>query len=191
VISLGDTGNLGRSLPINQADQTDQIGQNDQIDQMVRENLSRVHDSIATACRKAGRARDEVRLMAVSKTHPLERLLAAAAAGHRLFGENRVQEFSEKFEALTTSPYTVALQLPANGPGEPANALAVHLIGHLQSNKAARAAELFSGIDTVDSRKLAERLADSARRLNRTLPILLEIKLSPEEAKEGLEPDSP
>lgn len=171
MIPTGDTANPGETLPV---------------EQMVRENLSRVHDSIATACRQAGRSRDEVRLMAVSKTHPLELLLAAAAAGHRLFGENRVQEFSEKSAALTASPYSVAYS-----PGGPANALAVHLIGHLQSNKAVRATELFSGIDTVDSLKLAERLAESARRLNRMLPILLEIKLSPEEAKEGLEPGSP
>jgi len=66
----------------------------------------------------------------------------------------------------------------------------VHLIGHLQSNKAARAVELFDAIDSVDSLRLAERLNEAAGRLGKRLPILLEVKLSPEETKEGLEPDS-
>ncbi len=147
----------------------------------VAENLSRVQDAIAIACRKVGRSREDVRLMAVSKTHPVELLLEAAAAGHRLFGENRVQEFGDKSQRLAQAGYGVS------GHFE----LAVHLIGHLQSNKAARAADIFSAIDTVDSLKLAERLHDVAQRADHVLPILLEIKLSPEEAKEGLEPDAP
>ena len=157
----------------------------------VAENLSRVHDAIATACRKAGRSRETVRLMAVSKTHPVELLLEAAAAGHRLFGENRVQEFTEKSEALARTAYRIngsALAPDATPPGE---SLAVHLIGHLQSNKAARAAEVFSAIDTVDSLRLAERLHAGAKQLGRSLPVLLEIKLSAEETKEGLAPDAP
>ncbi len=117
--------------------------------------------------------------MAVSKTHPVELLLEAAAAGHRLFGENRVQEFAAKAQRLAQAGYS----------GE--RALDVHLIGHLQSNKSGLAAEVFSAIDTVDSLRLAERLHETARRLNRVLPILVEIKLSPEEAKEGLLPDAP
>ena len=151
----------------------------------VAENLSRVQDAITTACRKAGRSREGVRLMAVSKTHPLELLLEAAAAGQRLFGENRVQEFGEKSEQMAGGPYPVAVG--ASG----ADAIDVHLIGHLQSNKAARAAELFSAVDTLDSLRLAERLNDQARRLGRQLPVLLEIKLSSEAAKEGLVPDGP
>ncbi len=116
--------------------------------------------------------------MAVSKTHAVELLLEAAAAGHRLFGENRVQEFAAKAPRLAQAGYS----------GD--RALAVHLIGHLQSNKSSAAAEVFSAVDTVDSLRLAERLHDAARRLNRALPILLEIKLSPEETKEGLPPDA-
>ncbi len=143
----------------------------------IAENLSRVHDAIATACRKAARSREDVRLMAVSKTHPVELLLEAAAAGQRLFGENRVQEFAEKAEALST--YTDG------------NALDVHLIGHLQSNKSGVAGEIFSAVDTLDSLKLAERLNSAAQRLGRSLPVLIEIKLSWEKTKEGLAPDSP
>src|SRR6202041_3736045 len=66
----------------------------------------------------------------------------------------------------------------------------VHLIGHLQSNKAARAVELFDAIDSLDSRKLAERLNDAAGKLHKRLPVLIEVKLSHEETKEGLDPES-
>ncbi len=161
----------------------------------VAENLSRIQDAIATACRQAGRSREGVRLMAISKTHPVELLLEAVAAGHRLFGENRVQEFGEKATALQASSYSLAgFCTPAGEPSPQAalNAhLDVHLIGHLQSNKATRAAEIFSAIDTLDSLRLAERLFDAAKRADRKLPVLLEIKLSPEENKEGLLPGSP
>ncbi len=153
----------------------------------VADNLLRMENAIASACREAGRSRSDVRLVAVSKTHPVELLLEAAAAGQRFFGENRVQEFAEKTRSLLAAGYAVA------GAGASASLppLEVHLIGHLQSNKAARAAELFSAIDTVDSPKLAERLYEAARRAGRKLPILLEIKLSAEESKEGLVPGAP
>ncbi len=139
------------------------------------ENLSRLENRIATACRRAGRSRSQVRLMAVTKTHPTEVIAEAAAAGITLFGENRVQEFEAKVPRLRSL-------IPS--PAE------IHLIGHLQSNKSARAAELFDAIDTVDSLRLAERLHEAAARLDKTLPILLEIKLSPESTKSGLAPDS-
>ncbi len=118
--------------------------------------------------------------MAVSKTHPVELLLEAAAAGQRIFGENRVQEFAMKAQSLSAAGYSPGTQT-----------LDVHLIGHLQSNKSSAAAEVFSAVDTLDSLKLAERLHAAARRLERTLPVLLEIKLSPEQTKEGLPPDAP
>lgn len=112
--------------------------------------------------------------MAVSKTHPAEALAEAAQAGVHLFGENRVQEFEAKRPRLRERGVSAE----------------VHLIGHLQSNKSAKAAELFDAIDTVDSLRLAERLQDAAGRLNKTLPILLEIKLSAEPTKAGLDPES-
>ena len=146
---------------------------------------------MALACRKAGRSRDGVRLMAVSKTHPVELLLEAAAAGQRLFGENRVQEFAEKSQALAATAYRVEGAGLSPGNSQQSKPLAVHLIGHLQANKAARAAEIFSSIDTLDSLRLAERLHEAAKRLGRSLPVLLEIKLSPEETKEGLAPNAP
>ena len=151
------------------------------------ENLAKLEDAIAAACRHAGRPRGEVELMAVSKTYPASTIAEAAGLGLTLFGENRVQEFAAKAADL-------AALRSANSavPASPANSAAfrIHLIGHLQSNKAARAAELFDGIDSVDSLRLAERLNDAAGKLGKRLPILLEIKLSPEEAKSGLDPES-
>jgi pyridoxal phosphate enzyme (YggS family) len=137
------------------------------------ERLGRVRDRIAEACRRAGRSREEVRLMGVSKMHPAEALAEAAHAGLTLFGENRVQEFDAKRDRL--------LQLSVSG-------VEVHLIGHLQSNKSARAAEIFDAVDSVDSLRLAERLNDAAAKLGKNLSVLLEIKLSNEPTKAGLSP---
>ena len=139
------------------------------------ENLEKLEEAIAQACRAAGRGRGEVELMAVSKTYPAETIAGVAGLGLRLFGENRVQEFGSKAGALEVLRH---------------DGMRVHLIGHLQSNKAARAAELFDGVDSVDSVRLAERLNESAGKLGKKLPVLLEVKLSPEETKEGLEPES-
>jgi len=147
---------------------------------MLAENLERLEESIAEACRKAGRARAEVELMAVAKTYPAATIAEAAALGLTLFGENRVQEFAGK---------TIELE-PLRKPAPGANPICVHLIGHLQSNKAQRAVELFDGIDSVDSLRLAERLNEAAGKCAKRLPVLVEVKLSPEESKAGLEPDS-
>ena len=142
------------------------------------ENLERLEDAIGQACRAAGRGRCDVELMAVSKTYPAETIAEAARLGLRLFGENRVQEFGGKAGQLE------GLRLDAAAP------VLVHLIGHLQSNKAARAVELFDAVDSVDSLKLAERLNEAAEKLGKRLPVLLEVKLSPEETKAGLEQES-
>ena len=139
------------------------------------ERLRRVEERIAQACQRAGRSRNAVQLMAVSKSHPAEAMAEAVAAGLTLFGENRVQEFEGKRDRLRELGVSFA---------------EVHLIGHLQSNKSGRAAELFAGIDSVDSLRLAERLNDGAGKLGRRLAVLLEIKLSPEASKAGLEPAS-
>jgi PLP dependent protein len=138
----------------------------------IADNLTRLHEQIAEACHRANRSQDEVALMAVSKVHPVEAILAAYAAGHRLFGENRVQEFQDK------SPHLAAL-----------TDAEFHLIGPLQSNKTTRAAELFHSIDAVDSLKIAQRLNTAATALNKKLPILVEVKLSHEESKHGVAPD--
>ena len=150
----------------------------------LKENLERLEEAIASACRRARRNRAEVELMAVSKTYPAATVVEAAELGLRLFGESRVQEFAAKAPGL------------ANWRADGSNAAAdepilVHLIGHLQSNKAAWAAELFDAVDSVDSLRLAERLNEAAGRLGKRLPVLIEVKLSFEETKAGLEPASP
>jgi PLP dependent protein len=139
------------------------------------DNLARLEDSIAAACRAAGRPRNEVELMAVSKTFPAETILDAISLGLTLFGENRVQEWAQKAPIIRPK-----------GKGTEC----CHLIGHLQSNKASRAAELFDGIDSLDSLRLAERLNDAAIKLGKRLPVLIEVKLSSEETKSGIDPES-
>jgi len=145
----------------------------------LEENLERLEEAIAAACRTSGRARGEVELMAVSKTFPAETIAEAAALGLTLFGENRVQEFASK--ALHAADLWTK---DVRGP------IRFHLIGHLQSNKAARAAELFDGVDSLDSVRLAERLNEAAGTYGKRLPVLIEVKLSPEETKAGLDPES-
>ncbi|HEX4007444.1 MAG TPA: YggS family pyridoxal phosphate-dependent enzyme [Acidobacteriaceae bacterium] len=139
------------------------------------DRLALVEDRIARACRAAHRPRQDVRLMAVSKVHPAEALAETVAAGLTLFGENRVQEFDAKRQRIRELGVTGA---------------EIHLIGHLQSNKSARAAEIFDAIDSVDSLRLAQRLNDAAASLSKRLPLLLEIKLTDEPAKTGLDPES-
>jgi pyridoxal phosphate enzyme (YggS family) len=135
-------------------------------------NLEQVRREIAEACVRAGRATDEVALMAVSKMNPAEAIVEAYEAGQRLFGENRVQEAQAK------GP--VVLPLPE---------LELHLIGPLQNNKTSKAAELFHAVDTLDSLKTAERLNAAAAALGKTLRVLIEVKLSHEESKHGLAPE--
>jgi len=135
------------------------------------QNLAQVHDRIAAACRRSNRSESEVALMAVTKMHPAATVIEAYAAGLRLFGENRVQEWQEKSVALA---HLIDME--------------VHLIGPLQSNKTTRAAELFHAIDAVDSLRIAARLNAAAAALGRKLPILIEVKLSHEESKHGIAP---
>src|SRR5271167_932685 len=138
----------------------------------IADNLAHLHQQITEACRRANRPVNDVALMAVSKVHPVEMIVEAYAAGQRIFGENRVQEFQEK------SPHVKEL-----------TGATFHLIGPLQSNKTAKAAELFDAIDAVDSLKIAQRLNTAAAALGKKLPVLVEVKLSHEESKHGLAPE--
>ena len=137
-------------------------------------NVSSIQQRIAAAAHRAGRSPDEILLMAVTKTQPPERIREAYDAGLRLFGENRVQEFAAKVAALRD------LQ-----------AADWHMIGHLQTNKAAKTAELFRAVDSVDSLKLAEKLNAAARAFGKKLYVLIEINVGGEAAKSGVAPDSP
>ena len=140
----------------------------------ISENIAAVRERIATAGRRVGRSPEEIALMAVSKTQPPQHIREAYSAGQRLFGENRVQEFSSKAESLRDLKDAEW-----------------HLIGHLQTNKAAKTAELFRAVDSVDSLKLAEKLNAAAGLLGRKLDVLIEINVGGEAAKSGVAPDSP
>jgi len=138
----------------------------------IAENLERVQSELANACARAGRSFTDVKLMAVSKVHPVKALVEAYEAGQRLFGENRVQEFAGKADTVRGL-----------------EGLEMHLIGPLQNNKTTKAAELFGAVDTLDSLKTAARLHDAAKALGKVLPVLIEVKLSHEESKHGLAPE--
>jgi hypothetical protein len=137
--------------------------------EILQERLEQVRARMAAACARAGRKADEVQLIAVSKTYGPERVREAAECGLRIFGENKVQEAEAKVSLC---------------PGN----LAWHLVGHLQSNKAARAVALFDQIHSVDSLKLLQRLEAAAAAEGKRLPVLLEINVSGEGAKFGLRP---
>jgi pyridoxal phosphate enzyme (YggS family) len=139
----------------------------------ISENVAELKSRVEKAAKRAGRDPGEIALMAVTKTHPPERIREAYEAGLRIFGENRVQEFSGKANALADLPEAEW-----------------HMIGHLQTNKAAKAAELFSAVDSVDSLKVAEKLDAAARALNKKLQVLVEVNVGGEAAKSGVASDS-
>ena len=129
--------------------------------------LDAVRDRIARAARQARRNPSEIMLLAVTKVFPVGAIREAYSLGLREFGENYVREFEAK------APEVRDLE-----------GARFHLIGHLQSNKAGKAADLFQVIQTVDSPKLARRLNEAGR----PLEVMLEVKLSPEQAKSGADP---
>jgi pyridoxal phosphate enzyme (YggS family) len=139
----------------------------------IAENVARVRERMERAAKKSGRTGDAIALMAVSKTIAPERIREAYQSGLRLFGENRVQEFSDKADFIADL-----------------HGAEWHLIGHLQSNKAARAAEVFQAVDSVDSLRLAEKLNASAEKLKKRLSVLIEVNVGGEQAKSGVAPIS-
>ncbi len=130
----------------------------------LREHYQEILESLGEAARIAGRKPSDITLMAVSKTRTYQEMLDLYSCGQLLYGENRVQEVQEK--------------VPQARP----EGMSLHLIGHLQSNKAKKAVELFDGIDSVDSLKLAKKIEGY---LSRPFPILLELKTAQEESKSG------
>jgi pyridoxal phosphate enzyme (YggS family) len=135
----------------------------------IRDNLLQVKERISAAARRAGRSSEEIILIGVSKTHPAEAIREAYEAGLRHFGENRVQEWEGKQGGIQNLNATW------------------HLIGHLQSNKAARAAKLFHSIDSVDDFALAQRLdrARSESGVTERMRVLIEVYIAREETKSG------
>ena len=130
-------------------------------------NVSRVREQIAEAALRAGRDPASVRLVAVTKTFPAETVQAAYECGLRDFGENRVQEFRQKLPSLRTPGATF------------------HLIGHLQSNKV-QPAMAFDWIQTVDSERLARRLSQAALEAQKTVAVLIEVKMGEDAEKSGV-----
>lgn len=133
---------------------------------MIRENLVSVQKNIEESCERAGRNTEDVRLIAVSKTKPIEALKEAYEAGCRDFGENKVQELTEKYE-----------ELPKD--------IRWHMIGHLQRNKVKYLVGRVYMIHSVDSMKLAEEISREAVKKNVTVPILVEVNVAGEESKFG------
>lgn len=138
----------------------------------ISENLKNIHNDISAAAEDAGRNADDVQLVAVSKKQPEERIADALAAGHRVYGENRVQEAYEHWESLR----------------EAYPDLVLHLIGPLQSNKAGDAVALFDVIETVDREKIAKSLANEMAKQGRDLPCFIQVNTGEEDQKAGVTP---
>lgn len=142
----------------------------DNIYSAVAGNLARIQDRIATAASRAGRRAEDITLVAVSKMHPVEAVLAALAAGQRHFGENRVQEADGKFPALRA--------------GHPA--MRLHIIGGLQTNKARDAVRLADVIESMDRPRLADAIAEAITREGRTPDLLVQVNVGEEGQKSGV-----
>ena len=134
----------------------------------IRDNLKKVEEKIITACQKAGRNPEEVKLVAVSKNHTVEKIVEAYNCGLRIFGENRVQEAREKFSQIRFKD------------------IEWHLIGHLQTNKVKYAVDIFSYIHSIDRIELAEKLEKRLERNNKIIKGFIQVKLSHEETKHGV-----
>jgi pyridoxal phosphate enzyme (YggS family) len=139
----------------------------------IAENLSRLRARIEAAARRTARNSDDIELMAVTKTVSIERIREVYDCGIRLFGENRVQEFEAKKDALRDL-----------------SDARWHMIGHLQTNKALKAAELFSAMESIDSLRLAQKANAAAAQARKRIDVLIEINVGGEQSKSGLSPDS-
>lgn len=137
---------------------------------MVSENLGKVRQCISAACERVGRDPMEVKIVAVTKTHPPEVVREAIAAGINIIGENRVQEAEVKYKEIEAE-------------------IEWHLVGHLQRNKVRKAIDIFSMIQSLDSKRLADEIEKESARLDKITPCLLEINTSGEETKFGVAPD--
>lgn len=137
---------------------------------MLKENLDYVENEIRKACERSGRSRDEVTLISVSKTKPVSMLEEAYGLGVRVFGENKVQELAEKYDALPDD-------------------IEWHMIGHLQRNKVKYIIGKADLIHSVDSLRLAEAIEKEAAKQNIVADILIEVNVAKEESKFGLMPE--
>lgn len=141
---------------------------------MIEENLNKVLERIEKACQRSQRSKEEIQLVAVTKTVPVESIAEAVRCGVQIIGENKVQESQDKFQNLHAS-FTF---------------LKWHMLGHLQTNKVNRAVEIFDCIQSVDSIKLIDAINRRASELNKIQDCLVEVKVSEEPTKYGLSPEN-
>lgn len=134
---------------------------------MIKDNLAEVERNIEAACKKAGRNRNDVTLIAVSKTKPVSMLKEALEEGILQFGENKVQELTDKYEILSKD-------------------IQWHMIGHLQRNKVKYIVDKVSLIHSVDSLRLAEEIHNQAKKKETIVPVLIEVNIAKEDSKYGL-----
>jgi len=137
---------------------------------LIARNLEQIEESLRQSCRKAGRARDSVTVVAVSKTFPAEAVARAIALGIADIGENRVQELREKRTLVPSSARW-------------------HLIGHLQSNKVREASRIADVIQTIDSQALAEKISRECGMIDRTIRVLIQVNVGREAQKSGVDPE--
>lgn len=137
----------------------------------IRENVQFARDKIAEACRRSGRKSEEIELVAITKTVDVEQINEAIEAGIRVVGENRVQEAWRKFQEVGEKVHW-------------------HMVGHLQTNKVKRVLQFADMIHSVDSVYLAREIQTQAKKLERTIEILIQVNTSGEESKFGFEPEA-
>ncbi|MCX8015136.1 MAG: YggS family pyridoxal phosphate-dependent enzyme [candidate division WOR-3 bacterium] len=142
---------------------------NDLVAQQIQENIKNLQERITTTCLKVARSPNEIEIVAVTKTVPVEKIEIAINAGIKIIGENRVQEALSKFPLI-------------------GDKVSWHLIGHLQTNKVKKALEIFSVIQSVDSIHLAQEINKRASLIQKTVPILIEVNTSQEPTKFGVNP---
>jgi hypothetical protein len=138
--------------------------------EQIRQRYQSIREQIEAACVRAGRSPEHVRVIAVTKTHPLETVQAVIDAGIRDIGENKVQELADKAPRVQGRP-------------------TLHMIGHLQTNKVAKAVRLASWIQSVDSRRLLEKIAAQCERFDKEIHILIQVNASGEQSKYGCAPE--
>ena len=138
----------------------------------IKENITQIHEQVRQTAAQWGRDHNDIHLVAVSKRQTKDKIQAALDAGHRLFGENKVQEALEHWEGI--KPQYLDLKL--------------HLIGALQTNKIKDALKIFDCIETIDREKLARKLSTELKAQNRTIPCFIQVNIGEEEQKSGISP---
>lgn len=141
-------------------------------EKFIKENIDRIKENIYRACKKRGRSPEEVKIMAASKKMPIEDILVAMENGIKIIGENIVQEAVRKYKEIEP-------MLKMKGAE-------FHFIGHLQSNKAKVAVEIFNSIDTIDRIKIIDKLEENCKRANKTINCMMQVNIAEERTKFGI-----